>query len=256
MHIVCIHAHPDDAEILAGGTLAILSELGQQITIVTMTAGDCGSSTLAPCEISAIRMAEAAASAALIGAAYRCAGFQDLSIFNDDPSRRRVTSLLRDLRPDIVLTAAPSDYLCDHETTSQLVRDACFTASVPNYSVPELHAPLPAIPHLYFLDPIAQMDRTGQVVVPDFTIDVASSLEKKRAMLSEHRSQRSWLNAQHGLADYLTQMENWTRAAGHRAGIAFGEGFRQYRTHPFPEEPLLQRILSMYIRENKEATFT
>src|SRR5689334_7367893 len=105
MHIVSIHAHPDDAEILAGGTLAILAARGHHITIVTMTAGDCGSMNLGPAEISALRTREAEAAAALIGADYVCAGFSDLSIFSDDPSRRRVTALLRQLQPDVVLTA-------------------------------------------------------------------------------------------------------------------------------------------------------
>jgi LmbE family N-acetylglucosaminyl deacetylase len=41
--ILAIHAHPDDVEVLGAGTLALLAEGGHRITIVTMTAGDCGS---------------------------------------------------------------------------------------------------------------------------------------------------------------------------------------------------------------------
>ena len=87
MRIVSIHAHPDDAEILAGGTLALLSALGHDITIVTLSAGDCGSAVHGLNEIAAIRQAEAAESAALIGARYRWGGFRDMAIFSDDPSR-------------------------------------------------------------------------------------------------------------------------------------------------------------------------
>ncbi len=252
MQIACIHAHPDDAEILAGGTLALLAELGHQIVIVTMTAGDCGSGTHGPDEISATRKAEATASAALIKAEYRCAGFRDLAIFSDDESRRKVTGLLRELHSDIVLTAAPSDYLCDHEATGQLVRDACFTASIPNYVTPDLQSPLPAIPSLYFLDPIGQADRSGESVAPDFTIDITSTFETKRAMLAQHESQRSWLRQQHGLDDYLKQMEDWTRACGARAGVGFGEGFRRYRVHPYPREPVLERILAAYVANGSQ----
>ncbi len=247
MRIACIHAHPDDAEILAGGTLAILSKLNHHVTIVTMTAGDCGSGQRSAEEISAIRKAEAAASAALIGAEYRCAGFRDLAIFNDDPSRRRVTKILRELRPDIVLTASPSDYHCDHEATSQLVRDACFAASVPNYSTGGDFVPAPTIPALYFLDPIDFKDRGGNPVVPDFTVDVASCLDTKTAMLQQHESQRAWLKQQHGIDNYLAQMEEWTRACGTRAGIECGEGFRQYRVHPYPAEPILQQVLAAFL---------
>src|SRR5208283_2627790 len=193
VRIASIHAHPDDAEILAGGTLALLSALGHHITIATLSAGDCGSTVHGPDQIAAIRKAEAADSAALIGAHYLWAGFRDLGIFNDDPSRRAVTGLLRDLRPQIVLTAAPSDYHADHEATSQLVRDACFAAAVPNYETPSKSPALPATPHLYFMDPVDQRDRNGNLTVPDFTIDVASTFENKTTMLGRHRSQRVWL---------------------------------------------------------------
>jgi N-acetylglucosamine malate deacetylase 1 len=247
MRIVSIHAHPDDAEILAGGTLALLSALGHEIVIVSLTAGDCGSTVRGADEIAAIRKAEAAESAALIGATYRCGGFGDMAIFSDDPSRRTVTGLLRELRAEMVLTAAPSDYLSDHEAASQLVRDACFAAPIPNYTAPTESPALPAIPHLYFMDPIDQRDRNGNVTIPDFTVNVASAFETKRAMLANHQSQRLWLQRQHGMKDYIQQMEDWTSACGARAGIALGEGFRQYSVHPYPREPLLQQLLSSYL---------
>jgi N-acetylglucosamine malate deacetylase 1 len=248
VRIVSIHAHPDDAEILAGGTLALLSGLGHEIAIVTLSAGDCGSTVHGPDELATIRKAEATESASLIGAQYRWGGFRDLAIFSDDPSRRSVTELLRDLRAEIVLTAAPSDYLSDHEATSQLVRDACFAAPIPNYRTSGESPALRAIPHLYFMDPIDMRDRSGIIIVPDFTVDVASTFETKRAMLAKHRSQGLWLQQQHGMADYIQQMEDWTRACGARAGMVLGEGFRQYRTHPYPGEPLLQQVLSAYVR--------
>src|SRR5689334_9463096 len=102
--ILAIHAHPDDIEILAGGTLALLAARGHEITIATMTPGDCGSAMMSPDETAAVRRAEAAAAASLIGAAYLCVEFRDLAIFNDDESRRRVTGVLRRCRPEIVLT--------------------------------------------------------------------------------------------------------------------------------------------------------
>ncbi len=247
MRIASIHAHPDDAEILAGGTLALLSALGHEITIVTLSAGDCGSAIQGPDEIAAIRKAEATESAELIGARYLWGGFLDMAIFSDDPSRRAVTGLLRNLRAEIVLTAAPSDYLSDHEATSELVRDACFASSIPNYVTPAKNPALPRIPHLYYMDPIDQHDRSGRLAVPDFTIDVTSTFEMKTRMLGKHSSQRMWLQQQHGTDDYLRQMEEWTRACGARAGAGFGEGFRHYTVHPYPREPLLQQILAAYL---------
>ena len=247
MRVLCIHAHPDDAEILAGGTLALLAKAGHRITMVTMTAGDCGSAELGPEELSRIRKAEAGAAATLIGAEYLCAGFRDLSIFNDDASRRRVTDLLRQVDPQVILTASPEDYLCDHETTSQLVRDACFGAALPNYRTGNDAVALAGIPHLYFMDSIGMVDRAGNAVIPDFTVDVQMSFETKRSMLAKHESQRAWLRRQHNIDNYLDQMEEWTRSAGSRVGVSLGEGFRQYRAHPYPESPLLQEVLSAYL---------
>jgi LmbE family N-acetylglucosaminyl deacetylase len=245
LRILSIHAHPDDAEMLAGGTLALLAERGHAITVVTMTPGDCGSAELDPDEIAAIRRREARAAAAVIGASYVCAEFRDLAVFIDDAARRRVTAILRRLQPDLVLTASPIDYMCDHEATSALVRDACFGAPAPNYSTAgyESGPPLKAIPHLYFMDSVGGVDRDGRPILADFTVNVSSMFETKRTMLARHESQREWLRKHHGMDNYLETIEEWTRACGCRAGLEFGEGFRLYKGHPYPQTPLLEELL-------------
>ena len=243
--ILAIHAHPDDVEILAGGALTQLAGTGHRIVIVTMTPGDCGSRDHPPEEIAAIRRQEAAQSARRIGAEYRCAEFRDLSIFSDDHSRRRVVEILRQTAPDLVLTASPIDYLCDHEATSALVRDACFAAPALNFTTGAAQpaGAIRAIPHLYFMDSIGGVDRDGCPVLPDFFVDVAAQMENKTAMLAEHKSQREWLLKHHGIDDYLEMMKNWTRENGRRAGADYAEGFRRYKGHPYPQSPLLEELL-------------
>jgi LmbE family N-acetylglucosaminyl deacetylase len=244
--ILAIHAHPDDIEFLAAGTLSALAAAGHPITIVSMTPGDGGASDRPPEAIAAIRREEAARSAARIGAAYHCAEFRDLAIFSDNDSRRRVVELLRLLRPALILTAAPVDYLSDHEATSQLVRDACFAAPIPNYQtgVADPAPPLSSIPHLYFMDAIGGVDREGRPAPADFYVDIAEHFAVKKAMLAEHASQRDWLLRQHGIDDYLQTMERWTRENGQRAGVGFAEGFRRYKGHPYPQSPLLEDLLA------------
>lgn len=243
--ILSIHAHPDDAEIMAGGTLALLAERGHAITIVTMTPGDCGTAEYSAEEISAIRRGEARRAAALLSAQYICADFRDLAIFSDDASRRRVVEILRRTEPDIVLTASPADYLCDHEITSLLVRDACFCAPAPNYwtRAENPAAPLKAIPHLYLMDPAGGVDREANLVRPQFVVNVEPVFETKWNLLACHASQRNWLIKQHGMDDYMQTMKSWTEARAELAGLRYGEGFRQYRGHPYPETPLLQELL-------------
>jgi LmbE family N-acetylglucosaminyl deacetylase len=239
--ILAIHAHPDDVEILAGGTMALLRAAGHGVTIATMTAGDCGSAELPAEEIAAIRRKEARWAAEVIGADYLCCEFKDLAIFSDDASRRRVTEVLRMVRPDIVLTSSPIDYMADHETTSTLVRDACFAAPAPLYRTGA--PPLASIPYLYFMDPLEGAYPDGEEAIRDFCVDVGSVFSTKRAMLEKHASQREWLRTHHGMDDYIVQMEKSTRAAGAKFGFEFGEGFRQYLGHAYPKSPALQELL-------------
>ena len=240
--ILAVHAHPDDIEHLAAGTLAILAAKGHAIRIATLTAGECGSAETDLSETARVRKAEAAASAALIGADYRCAGLPDLGVFNDDPSRRAVTELIRWARPQVVIAASPADYPPDHAAASELARDACFAASVPNYRTGPALA-LAAIPHLYFMDPIGGRDRQGGRVVADFGADIAAGFAMKQKMLSAHVSQAEWVARQHGVADHLGAMEAWSRRRGADFGAPFAEGFRQYRHEPYPRTPLLQDLL-------------
>lgn len=239
--ILAVHAHPDDIEFLCAGTLALLAKNGHHITIATMTVGDCGSVETNLEETARIRRSEAARAAAMIGAEYVCAGFGDLCVYNDDSSRRRTTELIRAARPDIVITASPIDYHPDHEATSMLVRDAVFAASVPNYRTGPSRA-LDAIAHLYFMDPIEGRDRSGQAVTPDFAVNVTSYFSKKSDMLAAHVSQRSWVQKQHGVDDYMASMQRWTQKRGGQFGVAYAEGFRQYTGTPYPRSRLLQEL--------------
>jgi LmbE family N-acetylglucosaminyl deacetylase len=126
-------AHPDDAEILAGGTLFHLKALGWELGILTMTSGDCGSMTHTREEITSIRHAEAEAAADFLGAWYGCAGMKDIEIFANAENMRRVVERMRGFDPDLVITHSPVDYMVDHEETSRLVRGAAFALAMPLY---------------------------------------------------------------------------------------------------------------------------
>ena len=244
VRVLAIHAHPDDLEFLCAGTLALLARSGCRITMATMTPGDCGSAEHAPDAIAAIRRAEAIASAALIGAECTCLEFRDFAVFDDDPSRRRVVEALRRARPDVVITAPPSDYHADHEMTSLLVRDACFIAPAPNYATRQWEPapPLARVPHLYFTDPLDGHDREGRPVAPDFLVDVSAGFDLKRAMLACHASQRAWLLKHHGIDEYLDSQAKWSTTRGAEIGVAHAEGFRQYRGHAYPQDNRLLEL--------------
>lgn len=246
LRILAIHSHPDDIELQCAGTLLRLKALGHGISVATMTAGDCGSATLGPIEIARVRRAEARQAAEKLGADYHCLEFSDLSILVDDDSRRRVTELVRKVRPDVVFTAPPVDYMSDHEFTSRLVRDACFNAACPNYMTRQWD-PAPAttaIPWLYYCDPIAGTDIYGRDLPPDFVVDISGEMERKIELLACHASQREWLRRQHGMDEYLDGCRRWSARRGGEIGVAYGEGFTQHRGHPYPHADWLGQQLT------------
>ncbi len=248
--ILAVHAHPDDIEFQCAGTLALLAEAGHFVAMTTMTPGDCGSQELSAEAISAVRREEAQRAADLIGAAYECLEFRDLSIVIDNDAKRRVTECIRRHRPDVVITAPPADYMDDHEATSRLVRDGCFNASCPNYATRQWDPcpPTDHIPHLYYVDPIEGVDCFGDAVKPHFHIDIASVFETKRKMLACHDSQRVWLRAQHGVDEYLDNQRRWSETRGQEVGVKYAEAFRQHRGHPYPAGNVLAELLGESVK--------
>jgi LmbE family N-acetylglucosaminyl deacetylase len=141
----------------------------------------------------------------------------------------------------LVITHPPQDYLADHETTSLLVRNACFFAPVPNYDLtPFTQAPrCSAIPTLYYAQPIEGIDLFGNPVLPQFYVDVSDCMDVKVQMLACHASQRNWLCAQHGMDEYLESQARWAAQRGTEIGVEKAEAFRQYKGHPYPQDNLL-----------------
>jgi N-acetylglucosamine malate deacetylase 1 len=243
--VLSVLAHPDDAEFLCAGTLIRLrKEHGWEVHVATLTPGDCGSVEMSAEEIARVRREEGARAAALIGATYHCLEERDLLVFYAERPLERVTRLLREVRPRIVLTHSPTDYMLDHEMTSTLARAAAFAAPIPNFLAGRGHpAPLERIPYLYYCDAIEGKDPLGRAVEPAFRIDVSHVLDTKVAMLTAHASQREWLLKHHGIDHYVQAMRDWGAHRGQHAGVAHAEGFRQHLGHSYPRDNLLATLL-------------
>ncbi len=243
--LLVMMAHPDDAEILTGGTLFHLKDHGWNLGIVTMTAGDCGSATMGREEISRVRRAEAQAAADFLGAWYACAGLMDVEVIFNAENLGRVVEVMRRFGPEVVITHSPVDYMLDHEEASRLVRGAAFALAVPNYETRQ-DSPAArghATPALYYADAIEGKDAMGARIHPQFYVDIGATLARKREMLSRHASQREWLRSHHGIDEYLERMTAWAAAYGAECGFGYAEGFRQHLGHAYPREPLLQEAL-------------
>ncbi len=241
--VLAAMAHPDDAELLCGGTLARLAQIGWEIHIVTATAGDCGSSHQDGTTISARRLGEAQKAAKLLGGEHHCLGLLDGRVFLNEASISALTFLLRKVRPSIVITHARSDYMVDHEQMSQITRSATFTAGMPNYPLGNLGVTT-VVPHLYHTDPIGLHDNDGLPVSAKTIIDISSTIDLKRQALLLHDSQMEWLRHHHGISDPTIEMVSWASQRGQQCGCQAGEGFNQHRGHAYPTDDLLVRLLA------------
>ena len=229
----------------AGGTLALLAERGWEIHVATSTPGDLGSADLAPEEIAAVRRAEGAAAAAVIKGDYHCLELRDLRVVYGEDGLRRFTSLLRKVRPDLVLTHSPTCYMIDHEETSRMTRAACFASPVPHTFVVDKDQarPLDRIPALYYVDAVEGIDLFGSPVPFSFAVDTSSVFDTKLEMLVCHASQREWLRRQHGMDEYLETARKWSQQRGTQVGTVHAEVFRQHLGHGYPHENLLAEAL-------------
>lgn len=236
-------AHPDDAEILCGGTLIRLADLGWKIHIATATAGDCGTMTQSAEAISKRRMDEARKAAALIGGQYHCLGELDCRVVYDKPTVQKAIDLVRSIAPDLMFTHAPKDYMMDHEIVSMLGRASSFIYGAPNVS----DKPAPehkAIPHLYYCDPVEGVDPLGRPVEPTTVIDITAQMARKTQMLACHESQRQWLRDHHGMDEYIDAMRRHGAERGRAIGAEYAEAFVQHRGHAYPRNDLLTELFS------------
>jgi LmbE family N-acetylglucosaminyl deacetylase len=253
--ILAVGAHPDDVEIMCSGTLFLLKAAGFEIHVVSLTPGDCGSAVHTAEETSRIRLEEAKNACEVLGAIYHYGGFKDLCIYNDDSSNRQITRLVREIDPWLVITHSPQDYMSDHETTSLLVRNACFNAPIPNYRTTtpagaETAANhTSAIPGLFYASPIEGTDIFGQKIRPQFYVDVSRTMQSKIRMLACHESQREWLRSHNGIDEYIESVLASNRLLGQRAAqlagkpISYAESFRQHLGHAYPKTNLLSEAL-------------
>ena len=255
--VLAVMAHPDDIEILVGGTLLSLKEAGWDVGMISMTTGDCGSDKVTRERISRIRIAEAQAAANLLDAWYECAGMADVEVFFNKKSVRTLVELIRSFNPDMVITHSPSDYMLDHEETSKIVRSAVFAVAIPLYQTNQFPPSkvMQSTPVLYYADPIEGKDLMGKRIYPEFYIDISTKIKKKQELLSKHESQRDWLRSHNDVDEYLIRMTEWAAEYGKECGVKYAEGFRQHLGHGYPHEPKLQNAFKSNVckrRGNKQ----
>jgi LmbE family N-acetylglucosaminyl deacetylase len=199
LRILIIGAHPDDADIKAGGTAAKWCALGHVVRLVSLTDGRAGHQTMHGPKLAERRRGEAQRAAAVIGATYELFDIPDGELGDGLEYRLRVIRLIRDFRPDLIITHRSTDYHPDHRFAGLLVQDASYLLTVPAICPGASHlAQAPVI--LYFSDAFKKPCRFE----PHVAVDIESEFDRLVDMLHAHQSQfYEWLPYNAGLADQV-----------------------------------------------------
>ncbi len=218
VRVLAVGAHPDDLEILCGGTLARFVQEGHEVVMCHASLGDRGSFVHGREEVARIRGEEARRAAEVAGAEYATLGLSDGEILAGDPEQRRaVVDLVRQVRPDLIVTHSPGDYMSDHNEVSKLVFDCSFHATLPLFETGKPHHSI--VPPIYYMETVM-----GIGFSPTEFVDVSEQIETKVAMLEAHESQLTWLRDHDGV-DIVEQMKTTTRFRGQQCGVVSAEGF-------------------------------
>src|SRR6185369_4456554 len=221
LDILVLAAHPDDAEISCGGTIANHVSLGFKVGVVDLTRGELGTRGTA-----AIRDQEAADSSKVLGLSVReNLGLRDGFFKNSEEDQLKVVRAVRKYQPEIVLTNAIYDRHPDHGRASDLVYQACFLSGLLKVETEVNGKPQTAWRPksvYYFIQ--------SQYIQPDFVVDVSDFWEKKLESLRAFRSQ--FYDPQSKEPEtfisnpgFLKLIEARGHEMGYAIGAKYGEGY-------------------------------
>ncbi|MBA3440201.1 MAG: PIG-L family deacetylase, partial [Pyrinomonadaceae bacterium] len=184
LRIICFGAHPDDAELKAGGVAAMWAAKGHEVKLVSVTNGDIGHWNEAGGPLARRRKAEVEKAAKIFGSTVEVLDIHDGELLPTLENRRLITRLIREWKADIVMSHRPNDYHPDHRYTWMLIQDAAFMVAVPNFS-PDI-PPLKSYPVFLFYS-----DRFTKPIPfqADIVVSIDSVMDKKLAGLMELESQ-------------------------------------------------------------------
>ncbi len=216
--IAAVCAHPDDAELVMGGTIARETARGRRVCMVDLTRGECGSRGTPE-----TRATEAQQAARILGVAQReSLGLPDSGLQLVPAHKDPMVAALRRLRPRVVLLQHWRQRHPDHAAASRIVEGACFLAGLRNYR-PDLGPPFRPAKLVYAVTMTEAND-----ITPSFVVDVTPSWDVKLRAISAFASQFTPGPDETGalpLDRFKDAVELAGRRHGQRIGVRFGEGF-------------------------------
>ncbi|MCY4159857.1 MAG: bacillithiol biosynthesis deacetylase BshB1 [Bacteroidetes bacterium] len=221
LDILAIAAHPDDAELAAGGTLILSAKQGLRVGILDLTRGELGTRGTAE-----LRDREAEAAAAILGLSMReNLRLPDGNITSD--GQNKLVGVLRQWRPRIVMTHPEVCRHPDHMATHHLVRNACFYSGLKKLNLKSDTLPWRPKHLLYFAE--------VRLFEPTFVVDISSTWKERTEALLCYGSQVHSPAYKEQSAEPETYISNtgfieWVEARartyGQLIGCTYGEPFQ------------------------------
>jgi LmbE family N-acetylglucosaminyl deacetylase len=214
--LLVVQPHPDDAEIGAGGTIAKLSDAGSSVFYVTVTDGSMGTldKTLSPEELARKRMKEQEDAMRLLGVREnRWLGWKDSEVTPSQHLRNQIMRIIREVRPDVVITVdpwLPYEAHPDHRHVGMMASEAALLAKFPLIGSEHAKEGLNA----FSVPAVAYMITAN----PNTFVDVTNTFERKLKAVQAHVSQfgDDWTTYRSLLTSHA---EKNARKAGRTGGL-------------------------------------
>lgn len=221
LDILVLAAHPDDAELGCGGTIAKHVALGYKVGIVDFTQGELGTRGTIQ-----TRAQEAAAAAEILGISVReNLKLRDGFFRHTDDELLCVVQAIRHFQPEIVLANAITDRHPDHGKGAALANEACFLSGLAKIETQRGGKAQSAWrpKHLYHYI-------QSQLMMPDFVVDISAEWERKMQSIKAYKTQFFDPNSNEpetyiSKPAFLTFLQARAEEFGHAINVRFGEGF-------------------------------
>lgn len=217
LDILIFGAHPDDAEIGMGGTIAKHTAAGLRVGICDLTLAEMSSNGTVES-----RKEEARDAAGILGLSMRSnLELPDRGLFMTPEHIERIALEIRKWKPRLVFAPYWEDRHPDHIACSRLVQEAVFNAKLRRYKS-EVEAHTVEETYFYFINDVYE---------PNLIVDVTAVYDKKRLSLQAYRTQFEAARAGNDFVNtplnqgYLERVEARDRLLGQKRLLDYAEGF-------------------------------
>jgi LmbE family N-acetylglucosaminyl deacetylase len=234
--VLVVTAHPDDVDFGSAGAVAAFTDAGLEVTYCIVTNGEAGGSdrSMSRSEMAALRQDEQRAAAAVVGVSdVRFLGHADGRVQASIELRRDISRVIRQVRPERVVTQSPERNLGfiyashpDHLAAGEAALDAVY----PDARNPFAHTELLESEGLepWTVNELWIMG-TGAPDGDAVAVDTTDTVERKVSALMCHKSQMP--DPPDAMGE---RIRTWALAAGEAAGLSAGRSAEMYRVIRIP----------------------